>query len=87
MSDPFNNPATMMTDPVNRAYAISPHATAALTLTTRAIYIGGDGDLICRLHGDTADVTFVGLVAGTLLPLRVSHVRNTSTTTFMVALL
>lgn len=48
---------------------------------SRAIYIGGDGDgiLVVRLTGDSANVTFSGLTAGTLLPIRVKTVVRTGT--------
>jgi len=52
----------------------------------RGIYIGGAGDLIVRLKGRDADVTFVGVPAGSILPIGVTIVRSTSTATNLVAL-
>lgn len=86
MTDVFNNPVTMMQDPIGNAYEVEPHATDDLPIITRAIYIGGAGDLTCRLYKDAEDVTFSSLPAGSLLPLRVASVRDTSTTTLMLAL-
>lgn len=52
---------------------------------TRGIYVGGAGDVAVRMiSGNSA--TFVGVPAGTLLPLRVDKVLSTGTTaTSMVA--
>jgi hypothetical protein len=62
--------------------AIAVNATGGdVTLVTpcRAIYIGVSGSLTCRLVGDSgggADVTFVGLIAGTVYPFRVAIFRS-----------
>ena len=73
--------------PARKAAAVTPHDSNALTDTPKALYVGGAGNLVCRLVDDSADVTFVGVVAGSILPVRVSHVRSTSTTaTSIVAL-
>ncbi len=56
--------------------------------TVRGMYIGGDGDLVVRLAGDDADVTFKGVRAGSTLPYAVSIVRRTNTTaTFLIGLI
>lgn len=52
----------------------------------RGVYVGGAGDLIVRLKGRDADVTFVGVPAGSILPIGVTIVRSTSTATNLVAL-
>ena len=41
--------------------------------------IGGLGDIACRLVGDSTDVLVKAVPAGTMLPLRVTHVRTTNT--------
>jgi len=51
-----------------------------LTQPSRGIYIGGAGNLVCRLAGDTSDVTFTGLVAGTVYPFSIISVTKANTT-------
>lgn len=55
-------------------------ADGVTPLSCRAIYVGGAGNLVCRLEGDSADVTFTGLVAGQIYPLAVVSVTATGTT-------
>lgn len=86
MADPFRKQYTTEA-PAVKAFAISPHPTDELALTPRAVYIGGSGNLVCRLMGDSADVTFSAVQAGTLLPIRVSHIRDTSTASLMIGLI
>lgn len=85
-----------MPDPFRRAYAseasavsgfaITPHATDPLSIFPRAVYVGGAGDLVVRLMNDNADVTFSAVPAGTLIPIRPSHVRSSSTATLLLGL-
>lgn len=72
--------------PADGAAAVTPHNTTALTITCRALYIGGAGDVAVTMkNGDT--VTFTGVLAGTVLPVRCTHVKVTGTTaTNIVAL-
>ncbi len=60
------------------AAAVTPSDSAEIK-PTRAVYIGGDGNLrVDMASGDT--VTFSGLVAGSVLPVQVKKVYSTSTT-------
>jgi hypothetical protein len=75
-----------------RAAAVTPSDTANIPAVTGGtnngcvLYVGGDGDLkVTTIGGD--DVTFVGVVAGTFLPVHVLRVWSTGTTaTNIVAL-
>lgn len=44
------------------------------------VYVGGAGNLVCRLANDSADTTFTGLVVGTVYWFSVSVIRKTGTT-------
>lgn len=62
-----------------KAVAITPSNTVQIP-TTRGIYVGTTGDLRVTLHRDVSAVTFVGVLAGTLLPIRAKLVLSTGTT-------
>jgi hypothetical protein len=72
--------------PASRAEAVTPSDTVDLTYVTRGLWVGGAGNVaVVMVSGDA--VTFSGVVAGTLLPIRVSRVKSTSTTaTLMLGL-
>lgn len=78
MADEFL--ADTAASPARNASAVTPHATNPLGNVSKGLYVGGAGDIACRLVDDTADVTFASIPAGAILPLRVSHVRVTGTT-------
>ena len=81
-------PAAQTTTPAINAKAITP-ADSDLTNFTRAIWVGGAGDLAVRMEGDLGDqdVTFVAVTAGALLPIVAKQIRSTGTTaTNIVAL-
>ena len=61
--------------------------TAVVTLTpaSRALWVGGAGNLTCTTYGGDT-VTFTGVPAGTLLPLRVASIGTATTCTQIVSL-
>jgi len=65
--------------------AITPDAPLALG-TCRAIYVGGAGDIsLDDIGGET--IVFVGVLAGSILPVQTSLVNSSATTaTNLVAL-
>lgn len=68
------------THPASRAFPVMPHASDDLPMATKALYIGGAGDVtLCPLDGDT-DVLFTNLAAGSILDVRVRAVRAAGTT-------
>lgn len=61
------------------ALTIAPSDTTVLTPNLRALWVGGAGNVAVRmLDGNT--VIFVGVPAGTYLPIQIDQVRLTSTT-------
>jgi hypothetical protein len=79
MSDKFSNYHSGLESPAERAFAITGNDSADLTVTPRAIYVGGAGNVkVTTIGGDT--VTFSGALAGTIIPVRVTRVFSTGTT-------
>lgn len=74
------------TDPAVTAVAVTPSDTVAITPNpTRALYVGGGGNLAVLIGANT--VTFSGVQAGSILPICVTRVNATNTTaTNIVAL-
>jgi hypothetical protein len=78
MDDTYKKHSRSLTSPPEEAAAIVP-GEAALGHVTRAIYVGQGGDLRVRmLRGGVVILANVG--AGTLIPLRVTHVYAVGTT-------
>lgn len=66
--------------------AVTPSDSANLMPGCRAVYVGGDGDVAAVDRFDNA-VTFVGVLAGTILPIQAKRINSTNTTaTNMVAI-
>ena len=65
--------------PARDALAVTPSDSVNLGLAARALYIGSNGNVAVITRGGQT-VTFVGIVAGTILPVRVSRVLSTGTT-------
>jgi hypothetical protein len=79
MTDSFRKHSRSLTSPPEHALAILPDDAGDLPQVTRALYVGVGGDLAVRMCGGEA-VTFAGVAAGTLLPVRVSRVLASGTT-------
>lgn len=79
MSDSFATHQPGLTSPAEAAFAVTPADGTDLPRATRAIYIGASGALrVTLLSGET--VTFVGMQAGMVYPLRLRRVLATGTT-------
>ena len=87
MADPTFNHQAGLESPAWTAAEVTPDDDNDLTrVATRALYIGGDGNISVVMSGG-GTVAFSGLPAGTILPVRVDRVRSTGTTaTGIVAL-
>ena len=64
--------------PAQEAVAVTPNDSTVVLF--RALYVGVGGDLAVRMQKDSSAVTFVGVLAGTILPLAVTRVMSTNTT-------
>lgn len=84
MADKFKNRESSLESPARRADAVTPNDAADLPNSSRALYVGGAGDIqITTVGGDT--VTLTG-VSG-FLPLCVARVHAAGTSaTGIVAL-
>lgn len=85
MADKFDNHETSLDSPAQFAAEITP-ADSDLATTARALYVGGAGDVVVYMVGSTTAITFAGVAAGTILPIRVDQVRAATTATDIVAL-
>lgn len=83
--DKFTGSDAQRVNPVEHAFAITPDDDADLTAVTRGIWVGVGGDLAVIMQGGE-EVTFTGIADGTLLPIRVSRVLETSSADFLVGL-
>lgn len=77
-ADKFSRFQESVISPLTTAAAVTPHNTNELSYVTRAIYVGGAGDLAVTMV-DGGEVTFVAIPAGTVLPIRVKVVKATGT--------
>lgn len=66
------------TAPLTRGVSIVPDNSNELAFRPRAVWVGTAGALTVILGGNT--ITFVGVPAGTLLPIRPDLIRTTGTT-------
>ena len=85
MADNFDTYKPGLSDPLTDGVAVTASDSTVLT-TTRAVFVGGAGNLAVVLSGGTT-LTLTGVTAGTLLPIRVTKVKSTGTTATNIAAL
>lgn len=73
------------TAPAHSAFVVTPSDVTVLP-TTRALYVGGGGDVAVTMSDDQNVVTFVGVLGGTILPVQVTKVMAATTATGLLAL-
>ncbi|WP_299966727.1 hypothetical protein [uncultured Roseobacter sp.] len=79
MSDSFESHSPGLNAPAFGAFQITPQDDTALNHVTRAIYIGGEGNLtLTTAHGQT--VTFIAVQPGMIYPIRCTEVKQSGTT-------
>lgn len=74
----MSQPNTLGSVPGEDAGAVTPSNSVNLTRTARALYIGGAGN-VALVTPSGSTVTFVGLLAGSILPVRTVRVNVTNT--------
>jgi hypothetical protein len=85
-TDTFSRFQTQASDPATNAVLITPSDSEDLATVTRAVYVGGAGDMKVTMQ-DSGTVLFSGIPAGTTLPIRVSRIWATTTdATLIIAL-
>jgi hypothetical protein len=67
-------------DPLSNAVAVVPDDNADLTYVTRAIYIGGSGNIVVDFAESGSTIAMVGVIGGNVYPFRVKRIRATNTT-------
>lgn len=78
MADNFSNYNQGLDSPANNIVSVTP-TDSDLATDFRSIYVGVAGNVaIVSTGGD--DVTFVGVLAGSILPVRCRQVKSTGTT-------
>ena len=79
MADPYSNSTPGVDAPAGKAIGVTPSASALTdqggsTIYSRGLYVGTGGDLVVTM-ADGQEVVFYSVPAGTILPIRVSHIR------------
>jgi hypothetical protein len=84
--DPYDHIRSEPDSPAKEAFVITPSDSENLSISVRGLYIGVGGNLHVQMHGGAnnvanpgANVVFVNVVAGTVIPIRVDTVMATST--------
>lgn len=67
-----------------QADAVTPNDSTVVEF--RALYVGGFGDVVVKMVGDSVAVTFSSVPAGTILPIAVQRVMAATTATNIVGL-
>jgi len=77
--DTFRNFSRSLVSPPEQGTAIVPSDSEGLDHVTRALWVGGGGDLRLGMLGG-GEVTLAGIVPGSLIPIRAVQVFATGTT-------
>lgn len=77
--DKFDRPGDL-NSPAYYGAAVTPSDSTDMNIVSRALYVGGAGNLSVVMAGDGATVVFTAVPAGTVLPISVMRVNATGTT-------
>jgi hypothetical protein len=79
MADQHSSFVEGLTSPADNQVAITPSDSTDLAFVSRAIWVGGAGNIVITPTAGGSSVTYT-VVAGTILPIRASRVLATGTT-------
>jgi hypothetical protein len=79
MNDPYSSHVSGLESPASDGFAVTPDDTNPLPSATRALYVGGGGDVTVTMKSG-ATVTFKAVAGGAILPVRVVAVAASGTT-------
>ena len=79
MADIFAKTAPSLTSPAMDGAMVAPNDTTPLAQVTRAVYVGGSGDVTAELVSGT-QLSFSGVPGCVLLPMRATKIMATGTT-------
>jgi hypothetical protein len=80
--DPFASFTETLIAPAGDLFAIEPDDLNDLAKATRAIYVGGGGDIIIKAVHSENEVLLSNVPTGTVLAIRVAAVRASGTSAF-----
>ncbi len=84
--DQFNTHTPSLESPASRAEAVTPSDSVDLAHVSRAVYVGGTGNLTVAMK-EGENVAFKNVIGGTVIAIRASRILSTGTTaTDIVAL-
>lgn len=83
-ADNFASASEGLDSPYAHAAAVSPHDTNELAYVTRAVFVGGAGNLKYTSAGGET-VTLTGVTAGSVLCIRAKLIFSTGTTATNIA--
>lgn len=83
MADQFSKQKAMLDSSAFDGFTVTSNNTTVFSQPTRALYVGVGGNIAVTMVGynnSNTALTFVGVQAGTVLPIRVQQVKRTGTT-------
>lgn len=89
MSDRFNKSYTNIDSIAYDAFTITANDSVTFSQPTRAVYVGSSGNVHVEMvsyDGSNTELTFVGAVAGSVLPIRIQKVFANTTANNLIGL-
>lgn len=84
MSNEFSTVADSPMQPARNLAAVTPNDSTDLPNVSKALWIGGAGNVSIIAADDSSAVLISGVPAGTVLPIRAKRVLATNTTATLI---